>query len=127
MEVVDLGYKDYEETIWKIYEEEMLSRKSSDYVECEEQMEKVKSAYSFFKSIDGCRMEPLKPNPIKENVGITAYFTVFYLYGDQIAEFQKIVGDMSALSIDALSDGTVCISFNIPNVFVRKGNNEQEK
>ena len=113
----------FERMIYEIYEEEMSKRENADYEKCDEQMKKLSEAYQFFSDIaeeQNGRVDPLRIVPKEEHCGVTAYFTLFYLNGDELQRFSKIVGDMSAISIDSLTDGTVCISFTIPNVFKKK-------
>ena len=98
----------------------MAERNNDDYVVNQPQMDKFVKAYEFFCGIAaecGGVVEPPKIEPKRINGGITAYFTVFYANGEKLQELSEIVGDMSAISIDSMSNGDVCISFNIPEVF----------
>ena len=114
---------EYTRYVWGLYEAEMRSRKNEDYEADPEQMKKLIAAYGFFAELTVTghgHMEPLKLVPKECHGGLTAYFTVFYLHGDQLQKFLKIAQGFSAMSIDALDDGTVCLSFTIPNVCRRK-------
>lgn len=109
-----------ESRVFELYKQEMESRRNSDYEIDKTQMQKLTRAYEFFAEIaerDGGVVDPLKLEPKAVSGGITAYFTVFYLSGDDMARFSEIVGDMSAISLDSTIDGDVCVSFNIPGVF----------
>lgn len=110
-------------TAYELYERELASRSNRDYEVNQEQMDKFTEAYNFFvNTANKCNGDiaevSLKPKEI--HGGLTCEFTVFHLFGDQLREFSEVVKDMSALSIDAKTDGTVCISFTVPNVFKRK-------
>ena len=118
-----MSYTDYAKQIWEMYEKEMSSRKNADYEVTPEQMQKLIDAYGFFMEVAASgngKVEPFKIVPKEVNGGITAYFSVFYLSGDDIQRFCKVVSSFSALSIDSLKDGTVCLSFTVPRVFKRK-------
>ena len=119
----DFNEVEFLRAAWEIYQEEMDSRSDDDYEPNEIQMKKLLDAYAFFQRIcekSNGSVEKLELIPHEEYCGITAYFTLFYLYGDDLAEFSQIVGNMSAICIDAMLDGTVCISFNIPKVYYKK-------
>jgi len=112
-----------EQEIWELYELEMGSRKPEDYEIDRDQMKKLIKAYSFmtdFAAKNDGRVDELKYEPTHESCGITGYFALFFLYGDDLQAFNEIMGDIVSISIDALLDGTVCVSFTIPNVFRRK-------
>ena len=101
----------------------MASRSNSDYEVNPEQMQKLIDAYGYFMEIAAIyngTVEPLKLEPKRINGGITAYFTVFHLAGENIKRFCEVVQGFSALSIDSLEDGTVCLSFTVPKVFREK-------
>ena len=106
--------------IYEIMLEEIESRNDEDYVVNPVQMAKLVQAYQFFAEIakrDGGSVDPFDITPRMVHSGITAYFPLFYLTGKDLRELAEIVGDMSALTLEATIDGEVCISFNIPNVF----------
>ena len=118
-----MGNKDYAKYVWELYEREMESRNNEDYEADPVQMQKLIDAYGFFMEMAATcngRVNPLRLVPMKVNGGITAYFTVFHLMGDDVKRFCEIVQGFSALSIDSLVDGTVCLSFTVPKVFRRK-------
>ena len=115
--------KDYEREIWELYEREMQSRDNADYVVNRSQMQKLIDAYGFFVGAaegSGGDVEPFRMVPKEVNGGITAYFRVFYLNGDGVRRFCEVIQNASAISIDSLTDGTVCISLTIPRVFQHK-------
>lgn len=114
---------DHIKEIWALYEQEMASRKIEDYEVNREQMDKLIAAYRFFDSVVsecGGSVDPFRIVPTEVNGGITAFFTVFYIAGDQIEQFCNVIRSATALSIDSLEDGTVCVSFTIPGVFKHK-------
>jgi len=102
---------------------EMESRCNEDYTVNPIQFAKMVNAYHFFEEVakaHGGRVDPIKIEPKEKHVGITAYCLLFDFYGDYMTRFADIMSDCLSLSIDALTDGTVCFSFLIPDVFVRK-------
>ena len=106
--------------VWRVYQEELASRNDSDYAIDEVQFTKLLRAYEFFSEIakrDNGELEDVNLQPRMVNGGITAYFTVFYISGDELRAFSEIVGTMSGFSIDTTLDGRACISFTIPGVF----------
>lgn len=103
---------------YKLYKDAMASRNDGEYDVNEVQLKKLENAYAFFME-HGENVE-LKVIPREINGGITAYVTVFYLNGDDLTTLSGIIGNMGALSIDATTDGQVCISFTIPGVFYKK-------
>lgn len=118
-----MDYQEYLSHVWAIYEETLKSRDDADYEVDQAQMKKLVESYGFFTRIAencGGTVEPFKIEPKMVNGGVTAYFTVFHLFGKELQEFCNIVGNMSALSIDSMADGDICISFNVPGVFKRK-------
>ena len=115
--------KDYAKYVWELYEEAMASRNDADYEPNPEQMKKLIEGFTFFMEMAvSCHgtVEPLSLVPKKESCGITAYFRVFNLIGDDLKRFCEIVQGFSAMSIDSLVDGTVCLSFTVPKVFRKK-------
>ena len=114
---------EYEKKLWELYEKEMQSRDNADYTVNREQMQKLIDAYGFFNKIAqecGGTIEPFRIVPKEVNGGITAYFRVFHIFGDNVARFCEVVRNVSALSIDSLDNGTVCLSMTIPRVFKHK-------
>ena len=114
---------DYEKIIWQLIEEELNSRDNNDYKPSADQFQKLVDAYVFFADyakINGGKVDKVKLVPKKEHCGVTAYFTLFAPFGDDLERFKRVIQDISAISIDSLTDGTVCISINIPNVFIHK-------
>ena len=111
------------EKIWKLIEEELESRDNSDYKPEVVQFQKLVDSYAFFVDYakeNGGRVDKVELVPKMEHCGITAYYILFAPFGDELDRFKKVIQDASAISIDSLETGEVCISINIPNVFVRK-------
>lgn len=114
---------DYAAYVWGLWEKEIQSRSNSDYEPDKQQMDKLIAAYRLMNELaanGGGRVEPLRLVPKEVHCGITAYFTVFYATHENLLKICEVARSFSALSIDSLTDGTVCISFTIPNVFKRK-------
>ena len=101
----------------------MSLRKDSDYVINQPQMDKLVELVDFFlklmKKVSG-ELQPLSLVPSAEHGGVTAHFWYFSVSGDEIQDFASVIRHCSALSIDCLDTGEVCISCTIPNVFIPK-------
>ena len=65
-------------------------------------------------------LEPCEVMPRIEHGGVTAYFTVLDIKETDIPSFCEALMQTSAITIDATTDGRVCISVSVPNVFRRK-------
>lgn len=114
------------EDAFAIYDAELKKRNDKDYEINKEQFKKLIDIHSFFLDLaskNNGSVEELNLVPKEVSAGITAYFTVLYLYGDDLLKFSKAVKDMGGLSIDTMTDGRVCISFTIPDVFAKKNVN----
>lgn len=108
---------------FKLYESELDKQDNADYFIVKDQMKNVIHAYKFFDKItkqNNGKVERFEIIPKEINAGITAYGNLFYFDSDEIHELTNILNHASALSIDATSNGTVCISFTIPNVYQHK-------
>lgn len=66
------------------------------------------------------RVEPIKIIPRLGCGSVTATLPLIDLCGSALRKFGSILQYASALSIDALTDGNVCISLNVPDVYVPK-------
>ena len=114
---------DYEKIIWQLYEEEKASRNNEDYEPNYDQMQKFVDTYAFFVDYAkkyGGRVDKVDIVPKKEVCGVTAYFTLFSPFDDELERFKKVIQDISAISIDSLTNGDICISVNIPGCFKKK-------
>ena len=114
---------DYEKMIWQLYQEEMASRDNADYEPDYDQMQKLVDAYAFFVEYakkHGGRVEKVEIIPKREVCGVTAYFTLFAPFDEDLERFKKVMQDMSAITIDSLTNGDVCIDINIPGCFKKK-------
>lgn len=76
--------------------------------------------FSDFADRNGGSVEPCEIMPREEHGGVTAYFTVLDLKEKDIVKFCQMIALSNAITIDATTDGRVCISLSVPNVFVRK-------
>lgn len=116
----------YEEDVLELLQDaikEIGERNDADYIPNKPQMKKLAEAYRFFiehADENNGRVDTLKLIPKMKHGGITAYFYVFAPFGEDFETFKRIVQNSSALSIDANVDGEVCISLNIPDVFVKR-------
>lgn len=104
-----------------IYQEVLKLRKDSDYRVNQPQMDKFVKVLDFFMdeaSAQGGTVEPVKLVP-KEGCGdLTAMFLVFNLYGDKVLRFCDVMRNCSAIGIDTLADGRLCIACTVPDVYV---------
>lgn len=109
----------------KLYNIVLSLRKDDDYEINQEQMDKLCALYRFFldsaDKLDG-KAELCKLVPKEEHGGVTATFLVFDVYGDNVKKFAEVISHCSAIGIDSLADGQICIGCTIPNVFVKKSN-----
>ena len=71
----------------------------------------------------GGSIEPIELVPRIGCGSVTASFPLLDLCGIDLWRFSGILQYASAFSIEALDDGSVCVSLNIPNVFVAKDGN----
>jgi len=121
-----MDYNDYAMKMWEAYQKKLENESDADYEVDEKQMGKLIDAYEFLdKHVKRCeqgtaRIEEIELSPKETSGGITAYFSVFYLFDDDLTEFAKILGDSVGLSIEPTLNDTVCISFTIPNIFRHK-------
>lgn len=109
--------------VWEIYKKDLDSRDDKDYEMNQTQMKKLFRARSFFVRYaveNGGRVEEMDMSPKQKNCGVTGYFTFFSPFGEQLDEFKEIMQDISAISIDSLKNGDVCVSVIIPDVFVKR-------
>lgn len=102
----------------KIYKDEIASRNNEDYEINYPQWEKLEFACNFFRKMvsDENSLE-IMAEPREVCGGVTATFSLFYISGEDIDDLKEVIGDSSAISIDALVDGRVCISLTIPDVY----------
>lgn len=96
--------------------------KKMDFRIDREQLRKSMEVYHFIKKITGRgrggEIEKDCLIPWHLSFGFTAKATVLDFFGDDLAEFSRIAGYCSAISIDALADGRVCFSCTVPNVYI---------
>lgn len=76
--------------------------------------------FNDFADRNGGSVEPCEIMPREEHGGVTAYFTVLDLREKDITKFCQMLMMSNAITIDATTDGRVCISLSVPDVFVRK-------
>ena len=105
---------------WAEYQREIESRCPNDYEVYLPNMTKLMSTYTFLSQLvaaHGGEIEDLKFDRRETNGGVTAYFTVLYLVGEDLVQFCDLIRGAHALSIDSLVDGSVCISMTFKDVF----------
>lgn len=106
-----------------IHDYVMRIRKDSDYIVNQPQMDKLTALVEFFIEVSkrtAGNVLPVDLRPAAEHGGVVAHFWYFNVAGSKVKSFCDVAQHCSAISIDALDTGEVCISCTIPNVFVRK-------
>ena len=66
------------------------------------------------------RVEPIKIIPRLCCGSVTATLPLIDLSESALRKFSSILQYTSALTVDALTDGSICISLNVPDVYVPK-------
>ena len=115
--------EEYVQRLAVLYNKVLSLRKDEDYIVNQPQMDKLIAVLEFFldeaKRLDG-KVERVSLKPKEEHGGVTATFLVFDLYGPKVIKFCEVMSACSAITIDTTSEGEVCISCTIPQVFVPK-------
>lgn len=120
---IDKNDIDFLRKIAIICSETIASRNNDDYVVNKPQMEKFCKAVDFFqKFVADCNgeLDPIRLEPKNEGGYLTAYAYVFDISGENARKLCEIISYTSAITIDALGNGKVCISLTVPNVYVEK-------
>lgn len=106
-----------------MYQRLLDLRSDDDYIISQPQLEKLMKIVEFFidtaNRLDG-KVDPVTLAPREEHGGVTATFLVFDVCGDDVLKFCDVMRSCSAISIDSMEDGDICISCTVPNVFVHK-------
>ncbi|MCD8180706.1 MAG: hypothetical protein LUF26_04420 [Firmicutes bacterium] len=120
----DMSDAEFAKEIMRIYNEGMSMRDENDYTVNEIQMERFFDICHFFrgmiKDIGEGYMEPIRFNPVEERGSITVYLRIMDMWGKEIQEFCDVFRYASAVSMDPTTDGMICISISVPQVFIRK-------
>lgn len=106
-----------------IYHEEVSKLNNEDFEIDPDGMRHFTEFASFMSGVakeSNGRVEFDLHEPRENMAGITAYMRVFWLVGDQLREFCKLLVWASSWSIDALIDGTVCISVRFVGIYRKK-------
>lgn len=106
-----------------LYNKVLALRQDADYIVNQPQMDKLIAVLDFFldaaNDLDG-KVDPVTLKPKEEHGGVTATFLVFDLYDQKVLRFCEVMKACSAITIDTTSEGEVCISCTVPNVFIHK-------
>lgn len=97
--------------------------KDKHYEINEVQYKKLERVILYFKKYikeNGGSADPIDLTPNIGGNGLTCYFTLFDICGDEVQEFCDVIKGVSAFSLDATNDGQVCISVTVPNIFISK-------
>lgn len=115
--------EEYVRRIGVMYSEVLKLRKNTDYVVNQPQMDKFIRLLEFFmdeaEKQEG-KVQPSNLNPREEHGGLTVTFLVFDIVGDTVKRFCDVMKECSAITIDSMDDGDICISCTVPKVFVHK-------
>lgn len=117
------------ERVGKVYQQYLNSVSEADFKINKHQLNEFLKVLSFFvdaaEQMDGnIQVAEIRP---KDTVGwVSATFMVFNITGDDMARFCNVVRSCSAITIDSMVDGRICISCTIPEVFDYVGNSEEE-
>lgn len=107
----------------KKYNEFLAEQNDEDYQINSPQWFKMLKVLKFFyelaKTSNG-KVEPCEVCPRVEHGGVTAYFTVLDIRENDIPKFCEALQQTSAITIDATTDGRICLSVSVPYVFVKK-------
>ena len=66
----------------------------------------------------GGTVEPIQLVPRLGCGGVTASLPLLDLYGDGLQRLCCVLRYASAVTVDALDDGSICISLTVPDVFI---------
>lgn len=106
------------------YRAVVIEGNPADYEPNAAQFEKLRKVCNFFKEMaeseEGASIELEDLIPTETTGGLNATFRVFDVWGDRMEKFREILQYVSAMSMDATTDGKVCISVTVPDVFVYK-------
>lgn len=115
--------EEYVARIGSMYDKILSLREDSDYVVNQPQMDKLVELLDYFimkaKALDGV-VQPVNLKPAETFGGVTAHFLVFDTHGEDVQKFCKVLSYCSAIGIDSLENGDVCIDCTVPNIFVPK-------
>lgn len=107
----------------ELYEAAIADLDDNDFVIDETQQYAFIEALCFFvKTASSCggEIEVAPITPKQGNGGITATYRVFDVAGEDIPRMCEALKHTSAITIDGLTDGRVCVSVTIPRVYRRK-------
>lgn len=115
--------EEYVRRLGMMYDKILSLRKDSDYVVNQPQMDRLVELLDYFltkaKVLDG-EVQKVNLKPAEIHGGVTAHFLVFDTHGEDVQKFCKVLSYCSAIGIDALESGDVCIDCTIPDVFIPK-------
>lgn len=119
----ELSNEDWLKSLGRAYQNSLDELDDKDFVVNPPQMRKFVRAFNFFSRIakrDKGRIKPIKISP-KERVGeLEVWLPELDVYGTDIQEFYDVIKDVSVFGADAMRDGGVEVSLNIPDVFIHK-------
>ena len=120
--------EDYIGYFAQLYHQMISNRRNEDYEINPVQMDKFLALLSFFRNkIDPEFDEGIEPFHLEareEHGGFSADFCVFDLTGEEIPVFAQFISCCSAITIDARTDSQICLSRTVPDIFVRRDEEE---
>ena len=105
-----------------LYNQLLAMHQDEDFVINQEQLDKLTEIVEFFteRCADGYgKIDRIDLNPKEWHGGVTVSFIAFYIHGDQIKDFCRVMSYCSAITVDSMT-GDVRFSVTIPYVFVLK-------
>ena len=121
----DLGDEEFCRVFGEAYSAHLAELKDEDYEINPPQWFKMLNVLKFFDDLakkSNGTIEPCEVCPRVEHGGVTAYFTVLDIRENDIQKFCEALQQTSAITIDATTDGRICLSVSIPSVFVKRAN-----
>ena len=122
-DILNMSDDDLLAVAFEAFDAEIASRKDEDYEVNQPQMDKFTELCRFFIRIakdTHAKIEPIKYSPREEHGDLVVYFHLLYIYGIDVQDFTKVMSYTSAFDISAFTDGTVCMSMKVPNIFKKK-------
>jgi len=109
--------------VYDLYQDELRNRNFDDYEVNQKQMDKFVNAYGFFFRLakEGrVSIEPIRFSPVETSGGIVVYTHYLDFYGMELIEFCNVLLNTTAIDFMPMTDGRVCISMTIPEIFKPK-------
>lgn len=120
--------EDFVRRFGALRDEVFKTRRDSDYLINESQMTKFEKLVKFFieevERLEG-KVEDIRIRPKEEHGELTVTFPTYDAHGDKVREFCEAMCGCSAFSIDPITDDSIEVSCTVPNVFVRRDEDDE--